>query len=531
MSGQKKGPDMKNQTHLVKRGATYYFRCRVPADLLAHYGKNEIKRSLKTKDPATAKRLARQMAVELDHEFEQLRTALNTQQQTLDRLDDARIQALTDLYLRSCLETDDWLRSHGLSDPEYDQRLRELEDTLSALREAYARGRIEIIAPAMEQILALHGITLEVPDGDYRKLTLAFLKTATKQTELTLKRFKGEILETDTVVQPPAPAAQQVAGIRPEAVFMEWKEEAPNRPEKTVKDHRQVWDDFVAHLGGKSLDSLKRTDLIAYRKNLEKSDLHYSTVAKKIGQLHAIFAVAVDHQMLENNPVDRVQAKAPKVKPVRRLPYDMADLQSIFACPLYTQRQRPKAGAGAAAVWLPMLALYTGARVEELSQLELADIRNTEGINHIAIHDEGDHTVKTESSRREVPLHPKLLEAGFLRYVERLNKDGETRLFPLLKPDSKGDYSGNWSKWWGRYARGAIGITDQKKVFHSFRHSFKDACRNAEISKEVHDRLTGHKGDASDAGNQYGIGPNLKTLHQAIQRIRFDGLTLPVIEP
>ncbi|MDD3610412.1 MAG: site-specific integrase [Halothiobacillaceae bacterium] len=524
---------MKNQTHLVKRGSTYYFRCRIPADLLGHYGKAEIKQSLKTKDPATAKRLARQMAVELDREFEQLRLLRKSKDhiQRLDRLDDARIQALSDLYLRSCLETDDWLRSHGLSDPEYDQRLGELEASLTALREAYARGRIETIQPAMDTFLMLHGIELDLPEDDLRKLALAFLKVATRQTELTLRRFKGEIIETDAVVQPPAPAAQQVAGIKPDTIFTAWQDDVPNRPEKTVKDHRQVWDDFVTHLGGKALDSLKRTDLIVYRKTLEASGLHFATVGKKLGQLHAIFAVAVDHELLEHNPASRVQVKAPKVKPVSRLPYDMADLQSIFACPLYAQRQRPKAGGGEAAAWLPLLALYTGARVEELAQLELADIRNAEGIDHIAIHDDGSRSLKTESSRRLVPLHPKLIEAGFLRYVQRLRQDGQKRLFPMLQADSKGDYSGNWSKWWGRYARESIGITDKKKVFHSFRHSFKDACRNAEIPKEVHDRLTGHKGDASDVGAQYGTGPNLKTLHQAIQRIRFEGLPLPMIEP
>ncbi len=47
-------------------------------------------------------------------------------------------------------------------------------------------------------------------------------------------------------------------------------------------------------------------------------------------------------------------------------------------------------------------------------------------------------------------------------------------MFPGLRPDKKGAVTGNWSKWWGRYARQS-GITDRRKVFHSFRHTFKDA--------------------------------------------------------
>jgi len=37
---------MNYQTRLAKRGGTYYFRAKIPADLIAHYGKKEIKVSL-----------------------------------------------------------------------------------------------------------------------------------------------------------------------------------------------------------------------------------------------------------------------------------------------------------------------------------------------------------------------------------------------------------------------------------------------------------------------------------------------------
>jgi len=48
---------MNYQTRLAKRGGTYYFRAKIPADLIAHYGKKEIKVSLKTTDKREAVRL------------------------------------------------------------------------------------------------------------------------------------------------------------------------------------------------------------------------------------------------------------------------------------------------------------------------------------------------------------------------------------------------------------------------------------------------------------------------------------------
>ena len=107
--------------------------------------------------------------------------------------------------------------------------------------------------------------------------------------------------------------------------------------------------------------------------------------------------------------------------------------------------------------------------------------------------DEGKR-VKTKSSRRKVPIHTELVALGFLEFVEGCRESGvKAKLFPDLRPDRSGVMTGNWSKWWGRYAR-KLGITDHRKVFHSFRHTFKDACRAAGVSEEVHDRLTGHSG-------------------------------------
>jgi len=105
---------------------------------------------------------------------------------------------------------------------------------------------------------------------------------------------------------------------------------------------------------------------------------------------------------------------------------------------------------------------------------------------------DGQH-LKTESSRRRVPVHAELIKAGFLQYRAAMLAGGSVRLFPELKPDKHGIVTASWSKWWGRYARDTVGIADRSKVFHSFRHLFKDTCRDAGILEEVHDALTGHK--------------------------------------
>ncbi len=72
-------------------------------------------------------------------------------------------------------------------------------------------------------------------------------------------------------------------------------------------------------------------------------------------------------------------------------------------------------------------------------------------------------------------------------------------------------------------------------TFHSFRHTFKRACREAGLSEEVHHALTGHSGGG--VGRRYGRerrvdgsldrGISLQRLQSEINKVSYPGLVLP----
>ncbi len=193
--------------------------------------------------------------------------------------------------------------------------------------------------------------------------------------------------------------------------------------------------------------------------------------------------------------------------------------------PIYATGDRPRGGAGDAARWLPLLALFTGARLEELGTLRATDVQVDGDIDILDINtlDEGKR-LKTKSSRRKVPIHAELVRLGFLVYVEARRKSGAgALLFPDLKADSKGVMTGNWSKWWGRYVR-ANGITDPRKVFHSFRHTFKTECRAVGMGREFHDAITGHS--SGGVGERYGERYPVPVLAREIAKVKYEGLDL-----
>jgi integrase len=162
-----------------------------------------------------------------------------------------------------------------------------------------------------------------------------------------------------------------------------------------------------------------------------------------------------------------------------------------------------------------------------MAQLQVADVHEEQDAGWVLdlLNLKDGQKLKTASSRRQIPVPAVLVDAGFVAYREQMRSRGETWLFPDLVQAVNGSRSGNWSKWWGRYARAVIGIEDPRKVFHSLRHSLKTACRAAQIPEEIHDALTGHS--SGKVGRGYGSHP-LPTLRRAINKIRYPKLTPPV---
>ncbi|WP_426613173.1 hypothetical protein [Bradyrhizobium sp. McL0616] len=144
--------------------------------------------------------------------------------------------------------------------------------------------------------------------------------------------------------------------------------------------------------------------------------------------------------------------------------------------------------------------------------------------------------VKTDASERVVPVHPEVIRLGFLSYVEERRKaDGAVAwLFPSVSPDKGRAGIPAWSQWFGRYLR-AAGVTNRAKVFHSFRHTVKDALRRGRADHEMREALVGHA-QASSVSWGYGAPEMLARfgaagLSDAVNRITYPGLDLSRVRP
>ena len=258
-------------------------------------------------------------------------------------------------------------------------------------------------------------------------------------------------------------------------------------------------------------------------KDTARSRLSPATVNKSLGAVAAVFSWAVSNDYMDTNVAAGMTVKDPVSAKAKRLPFAMEDLKTIFGQDHGRYRSRDPE-----LFWLPLLALYTGARMTELGQALVRDIKKEQGVVYLDINsEEGGKSLKTASSKRYVPIHPELVRCGFLKYVaerRKAAKDESARLFPGLKPDSKGILTVGFSKQFGYHLRVRLKITDKRKTFHSFRHTFKDACRAAGIENVISDALQGHS--SGTVSGTYGSGYPLPILAAAMAKVHYPGLDL-----
>lgn len=325
--------------------------------------------------------------------------------------------------------------------------------------------------------------------------------------------------------QPPRPTRSKKT--TPDAIetiddaVIYWRRMRPDLSKSTLREVEAVVKEYKK-IVRKRLPDLERLDIATYRDKLISNGLARGTVSKKVGFISTLLQAAYDAGHLPQNVARGLRIPKAKVPDITRRAFTTQELKRIFTSAVYTQKKRPRACGGEAIAWVPLIALATGARLEEICQLRVADIYvDDEHGPLLRITDDGEgQTLKTASSRRIIPIHPELVRAGLLDYNEAISEQGYDWLFPALEPDHDGRRGGTFGQGFSRWLRGAQGccILDRRVVFHSFRHTFKTLCRESGLSEELHDALTGHAGQT--VGRTYGHMP-ISSLVSAVARIRF----------
>lgn len=546
---------MCNYVFKVSGSSNYQFRRKIPQNLIPIYKKSEIKKSLRTSDKREACKLARIEAARLDQEWAELSGG-----QSIQPINSPASKPLVeseDLY-RPVINGEDYrIRANAfthsavqhLTGPvregdvaglaarilvglrarrDFASRVGWYEDFLQSTRWELA---------AREELLANGEGSVEHYDEPLWKSEAFRLACKALLSGDSSIAWANPVLINEGVT----PINQSSSDTRKRVSLFElvdkWAAESP-RNLKTVDFYNRTATRFFDLVGLVSIYEIKREQVVIFKDKLLGIGQSSINTKKQLVVINTLLNYAKANALIDSNPASGVTIKVERQeKP--RVSFDASALNAIFSSPVYKDGYRPKAGSGEAAYWLPLLALFTGARIEELGQLHPTDVLEetyydqdglvvTAWVIRIKHSEEFGQGVKNFGSNRRVPIHSELKRLGFLSYASEARKEGRYRIFDKLVADKYGTETAQFSKWFGRYLRTTCNVTDTRMTFHSFRHTFKDLCRAAGI--EVGDSLTGHV--TGKVGDSY--GSDLYPLHplvNGIQRYQVLGLDLSALKP
>jgi integrase len=376
-----------------------------------------------------------------------------------------------------------------------------------------------------------------LPTDDAALLLRQYLRRAMAQAaSLRLARFDGDysdcisdtLFRFDQVASTPAPAVR-ARPIRDrvdlETVLIErWSVERKVSP-KGIDKHKAAARWFAERTGIRDVGEITKADVLAFKDKMVGEGVSPANANAKLSCLRTLLSYAAQNGLTDKNAAEGVRVLDKDRERRKRKEFDLASLAAIFSSPVYSADERPTQGRGEAAYWLPLLALFTGARLEELAQLRSTDVRQETYLDGsdrkrtawmIHIVQEDGLTTKNAGSERSVPVHPDLERLGFIRMAQQAAETGQRFLFPDLRSNKYGKRGAKWGEWWSRYRREVCGVTGPGLVFHSFRHGFKFYARHVGMIEGVQRQIMGHK--PGDVAAEYGGGRY--TVHQLVEGMK-----------
>ena len=278
-------------------------------------------------------------------------------------------------------------------------------------------------------------------------------------------------------------------------------------------------------------------DIITINKehNYTEKTISEGTVGKYIRIVKNFFKYLNDYDYIDKNIADGLKLKKTTITQSKdRLPFTSKDLEVIFSSSFYTTKLEDNIKKKIEKVFIPIIAIYSGMRLNEISSLYVNDIKIEKGIYYFDINNEKDKTVKNKMSIRKVPIHKKIIEAGFLDYIATLSQNSTSKVWTNLtikvsnKETEKGTYSSNISNWFRNF-KNPLGFNKQK-VFHSTRHTAIDNLKQQKVDTIEIAEIVGHSNDSITI-DRYSTSYDIEAKQTVINKITYDVKALDKLLP
>lgn len=555
-------------------------RVQVPAEWQQAVGQLEVLRSTCTGDRRMAIQLAPQIVAGLYAEWRNRAGSAPSPTPA-----DPRAVAVRVGYDSMLAAMEEHRRAWPANDVDYGSKLAERETTRKRMTRRLHDGDLSQWEGVADRLIAKGEVSFAKGSDDYTAFVRDLAEVMIDSVDVFNRTHAGELGAAPRSALVREVKAKQAAAAKPGETILElfeaWGAEMLAKGERdgkrgkrpdTVNQDRKVIQQFAAFVGrDRAIDSITPLEVAEYRDTLRKlppkwmskrelRDLDmrmaatkaraenmahtaYTTINKHLSTISPLYTWLRKQPRWAGlgNPVDGLfydDVKGMNPRP----PFTTDALNKILSSPLFTgfkadgsEHVPGNVHADGWRRWAPLAAMFTGARIGEIVQLRLGDVREHRGVWFIQIRHEIKEGLSTKSGEsRFAAVHPMLECIGFLAFHQRIldaaGGDLNAPLFPELVPNTRGQISGKPSRWWRDYLA-RIGVKDPNAEggdgfgTHSFRHTLADRFRDeAELLDNQIAVVLGHS--IKTQTGKYGELPQgTVNMHKAwMNAVRFDGV-------
>jgi integrase len=501
------------------RSGKFWLRRRVPAHLVAYLGRREIKFSLGTSDPQLAKIRCQEENAKLERVWHErahgpIETVLSHRQ----------IVALAGEFYREMIAThgdepvsaEKWQGVMDRDKQRKEEALKQVVPVFSFPKQIFVRSAFQ---DEVNEFLKSRGLNLKGAKLD--SFVDAYLGAKEQAAEL-LKRYAdkdyGEDEKADRFGDPKVltndgkVAAMEMFNLYADDAQLDRKTRVSwgNKIQSLIKS---AGHDDLARLTLIQVNEWKDKLLVTKKRQSKKDrlarkaeeNLDRKTIRNSyIAAVKATLNYAKQQNKISANVATEVSVRVLKKKKQREKGFTKEEAQLILRATTASPQADISPEYAKARRWVPWICAYTGARVNEITQLLPTDFHVQDGINYIRIDAEASKT----GDYRLVPLHDDLIDQGLLKY-----KDSRKGLPLFYDPErSRG------GKEAGRHFRKAgehlarwirsdeVGVTDKRVApNHGWRHRFSSMARHVDMHPDIQNIIQGHAGDkvAADYGDAW----------------------------
>ena len=530
---------MQNSTYLtLSRHNIYYFRWPLPKAVHPHNKCTQLKLSLQTGNCRLALQLSRLLSywahelmsryISSKMKYHEIRTLLKAhftdllEKRKASIAETGRLSEYDLSILQSSISSSDYPElfnyTSGAQKPPIDRLITKYG--LDVPKEAEAYGTLEKELRSSYKAYCQHVIDYDKSMEDY---------------ELSAP------VESCEVITPPESVETPLSELV--RVFVEERTRGGNWTIKSEKENRAIYSLLLKILGEdisctsidakqaqrvkstlqqvpKNLNSNPKTKDLSFEDALVVEDverMHVKTINKHLTGFYSLFKWAESNGYVSKNVFAGLTIKLKKSNDSERVAFSKDQVGKILSA---IQKNDTGLIKKEYQRWGPLIAIYTGARLNEIAQLQLDDILQVDDQWCFDINEKAEGVrLKTASATRMIPIHSELLDMGFIEYVDGLRRLSKKRLLHELTLSQGTGYGRNLSRWFNGPFLRAVGMNDQGLVFHSFRHTMVTNLLQSGVAEPLAKSIIGHAQEGVTQKVYFGEGYTVAQKKAALEGV------------